>query len=115
MGDRSPERMDIAAQPGRGIGRAISRGEAVEHELDAFVSKRHEQRIKAEGERQTEEAWKASERAHEEKRRQLARLEWHAYHCGQAERHRRTLAALIREHEAQAAKLLEAPEVAGAA
>jgi hypothetical protein len=50
--------VDIAAQPGRDIGRDIGRGEAVEHELDAFISKRHEQRLKTEGERQIEEAWR---------------------------------------------------------
>jgi hypothetical protein len=85
--------VDIAAQPGRGIGRDIGRGEAVEYELDAFISKRHEQRVKSEGERQLEEAWKESVRAYEEKRRQMARLEWRAFHCGQAERHRATLRA----------------------
>jgi hypothetical protein len=50
--------VDIAAQPGRDIGRDIGRGEAMEHELDAFISKRHEQRLKTEGERQIEEAWR---------------------------------------------------------
>jgi hypothetical protein len=50
------------AQPGRGIGRDIGRGEATERELDAFISKRHEQRVKSEGERQAEEAWRESER-----------------------------------------------------
>ena len=52
--------MDIATEPGRGIGRDIGRGEAVEHKLDAFISKRHEQRVKTEGERQLEEAWMES-------------------------------------------------------
>ena len=107
--------MDIAAQPGRGISRDIGRGEAVEYELDAFISKRHEQRVKTEGERQEEEAWKESVRAYEEKRRQMARLEWHAFHCGQAERHRRTLEVLIEQHEAQAARLIDEPSEAGAA
>jgi hypothetical protein len=37
----------------------------------------------------------------------MARLEWHAFHCGQAERHRATLQALIEHHEMQAAKLCE--------
>jgi hypothetical protein len=40
--------VDIATEPGRGIGRDIGRGEAVEHKLDAFISKRHEQRVKTE-------------------------------------------------------------------
>jgi hypothetical protein len=54
--------VDIAAQPGQDIGRDIGRGEAVEHELDAFISKRHEQRLKTEGERPIEEAWRERER-----------------------------------------------------
>jgi hypothetical protein len=99
--------VDVAAQPGRGIGRDI--GRAVERELDAFISRRHEQRVKTEGERQIEEAWRESVRAYEEKRRQVARLEWRAFHCGQAERHRATLRALIEHHEEQAAKLLDVP------
>ncbi len=41
--------MDIA-QPGQGISRDLGRGEAVEHELTAFIEKRHEQRVKSEGE-----------------------------------------------------------------
>jgi hypothetical protein len=99
--------VDVAAQPGRGIGRDIGRGEAVEHELDAFISKRHEQRVKTEGERQAEEAWRESVAAYNDKRRQMARLEWHGFHCGQAERHRATLQALVEHHEMQAAKLCE--------
>jgi hypothetical protein len=56
------------------------------------------------------ELWKASVRAHEEKRRQVARLEWHAFHCGQAERHRATLQALIEHHVSEAARLMEATD-----
>jgi hypothetical protein len=79
----------------------------VERELDAFISKRDEQRVKSQGERREEEAWGESARAYEEKRRQVARLEWHAFHCGQAERHRATLQALIEHHQEQASKLME--------
>jgi hypothetical protein len=99
--------VDVAAQPGRAIGRDIGRGEAVEPEMDAFISKRHDRRVAEEGERQAEEPWRASVRACEEKRQRMARLEWHAFHCGQAERHRATLQALIEHHEEQAAKLVE--------
>ena len=49
--------------------------------------------------------WRESTRAHEEKRRRVARLEWHAFHRGQAERHRRTLEGLISYHEAEAERL----------
>ena len=68
--------VDIAAQPGRGIGCDIGRGEAVEYELDAFISKRHEQRVKSEGERQAEEAWRESERREELRRREENRGGW---------------------------------------
>ena len=40
----------------RNLGSPTAPGEAVERELDAFISKRHEQRLKAEGERQIEKA-----------------------------------------------------------
>jgi hypothetical protein len=54
-----------------------------------------------------EEGWQESVRRFNEKRRQMARFEWHAFHCGQAARHRATLPALVEHHEEQAAKLME--------
>jgi len=57
------------AQWGWGISRDIGRGEAVEAEMDAVISKRHEQRVKSEGERQLEEAWREGERRVEAPRR----------------------------------------------
>jgi hypothetical protein len=83
----------------------IAHGEMVEKQLDALIQRRARKGDVDPDER--EEAWKASVRAYEEKRRQMARLEWHAFHCGQAERHRATLQALIEHHEMQAAKLCE--------
>ena len=85
--------MDVA-RPGRAVGRDIGRGEAVERELDAFISKRHEQRVRSQGERREEEAWQESERRHEERQRLQARYEWHLHHTAQAERLRLTLEAL---------------------
>ena len=82
-------------------------GEAVEHELDAFISKRHVQRVKSEGERQAEEAWKESVRWYEARRREENRQAWASFHETQAERHRRTLASLIAGHEEKARKLLK--------
>ena len=38
------------------------------------------------------------------------RAEWRDYHQNQAERHRRTLEALISHHEGEARKLLEVDE-----
>jgi hypothetical protein len=80
--------------------------DTVDAELDRLISKRASQDRWPVPDEQ-EALWKASVRAYEEKRRQMARLEWHAFHCGQAERHRATLQALIEHHEMQAAKLCE--------
>jgi hypothetical protein len=49
--------------PGAALPRDIAAGEHVEHEIDAFISRRHRDRVATEGERQAEEHWKASERA----------------------------------------------------
>ena len=83
----------------------VARGELVEKELDRMIERRARK-----GEvdlDESEELWKASVRAYEEKRRQLARYEWHLHHTAQAERLRRTLEALASHHEEQAAKLME--------
>ncbi len=87
------------------IGRDISRGEAVEHELTAFLGKRHEARVAVEGERPEEAPWVESERRHAARRREDNRAAWCEYHQLQAERHKRISAALISYHEAQAARL----------
>jgi hypothetical protein len=87
--------------------------DTVDAELDRLISKRASQDRRPDPDEQSE-LWKGSVAAYEEKRRQVARLEWHAFHCGQAERHRATLQALIEHHEEQAAKLLDA-EPKGAA
>jgi hypothetical protein len=83
----------------------VEHAEMVEKQLDAMIQRRARKGdVDLDGQ---EDLWKASVRAYEEKRRQMARLEWHAFHCGQAERHRATLQALIEHHEMQAAKLCE--------
>jgi hypothetical protein len=102
--------VDIAAQPGRGIGRDIGRGEAVEHELDAFISKRHRERVKSEGERQLEEAWRESARRAEARRREEMRAAWCEHHQGQAARLRAVLEGLIAGHEEQAESYRNQPE-----
>jgi hypothetical protein len=83
----------------------VAHGEMVEKELDAMIQRRARKGDVDPDER--EELWKASVRAYEEKRRRMARLEWHAFHCDQAERHRATLQALIEHHEQAAAKLAD--------
>jgi hypothetical protein len=77
--------------------------ERAERQLDILIERRARQKDPDE----ENELWRESVRAYEEKRRQMARLEWHAFHCSQAERHRATLRALIDHHEEQAAKLME--------
>ena len=59
--------MDVM-EPGAALNRDIAAGEAVEHELDAFISRRHEQRLKSEPERELEAVWRASERVQEARR-----------------------------------------------
>jgi hypothetical protein len=81
----------------------IVRGEIVEKELDAMIERRSRQKDPQED----SDLWQESAKAYEEKRRQMARLEWHLHHTAQAERLRRTLEALASHHEEQAAKLTD--------
>ena len=81
----------------------IARGEMVEKELDAMIERRSRQKDPQED----SDLWQESAKAYEEKRRQMARLEWHLHHTAQAERLRRTLEALASHHEEQAAKLMD--------
>ena len=84
----------------------ITHSEHVEKELDLLISRRHDKRVKDEGERLEEELWRESERRHTEHRREQNRLAWLDYHRAAAESARRTLEALIARHEA-AAEMLE--------
>jgi len=93
----------IGAALNRNLGSPTAPGEGVEAELNRLIERRSRQNDPEE----ESELWKANVRAYEEKRRQMARLEWHAFHCGQAERHRATLQALIEHHEGEAARLME--------
>jgi hypothetical protein len=80
--------------------------DTVDAELDRLISKRASQDRWPDPDEQ-EEIWKASVRAYETKRRQVARIEWHLHHTAQAERLRRILEALASHHEEQAAKLMD--------
>ena len=97
------EDQPIGAALNRNLGSPTAPGEGVEAELDRLIQRRSRQKDPEE----ESELWKANVRAYEERRRQMARLEWHAFHCGQAERHRATLQALIEHHEGEAARLIE--------
>jgi hypothetical protein len=93
----------IGAALSRNLGSPTAPGEAVEAELDRLIERRSRQKDPDE----ESELWRESVKAYEEERRQMARLEWHAFHCGQAARHRAVLESLIAFHETQAAKLCE--------
>jgi hypothetical protein len=81
----------------------------VEKKLDALIERRSRQKDPQED----SDLWQESAKAHEEKRRQMACLEWHLHHTAQAERLRRTLEALASHHEEQAASLMDVrPKVA---
>ena len=81
----------------------IARGEMVEKELDQTIERRSRQKDPQED----SDLWQESAKAYEEKRRQMARLEWHLHHTAQAERLRRTLEVLASHHEEQAARLMD--------
>ncbi len=83
----------------------VSRAESVERELDRLIEKRHDQRATEEGHRPSEELWQASVERYNTERKRKLRAAWCSYHQDQADRHRRTLAALIARHEEAAAKL----------
>jgi hypothetical protein len=53
----------------------IARGDLVEKELDQMIERRSRQKDPDE----ESELWRESMRAYEAERRQMARLEWHAF------------------------------------
>jgi hypothetical protein len=94
----------IGAPLSRNQGSPTAPGEAVESELDRLIERRSRQKDPDE----ESALWRESVKRYEEERLKVARLEWHAFHCGQAERHRATLQALVEHHESEAARLMEA-------
>jgi hypothetical protein len=82
-----------------------SQVDTVDAELDRLISKRASQdRTPDPDER--EEAWKASVRRYNARRREEMRAAWCEYHQGQAARHRGVLEELIARHEEKARELL---------
>ena len=95
--------MDAAAKLGqRSLG-------AAEAEIDRFIERRAQKAETDLDER--EDLWVESVRRYQERERRQIRAEWYGWHCDQAERHRRTLAALIAHHEDEAQRLLEPEEM----
>jgi hypothetical protein len=85
----------------------ISRSEAVEHELDRLIERRHDQRTAEERHKPSEELWQESLERYKAERDSQLRTEWAEYHQGQAARHSAVLKGLIAHHEEQAAKLMD--------
>jgi len=97
----------------------VARGEMVEKELDAIGGVRNSAQMQNAGQAtalaplakedpdEREELWKASVRAYDARRREENRAAWYGWHLDQAERHRRTLEALIASHEERAAELVD--------
>jgi hypothetical protein len=94
-------RTDSRHLPGTALSRDIARGESVEYEIDAFISKRHRDRVATEGERQAEESWRASERAYFARRREENRVAW----CHYFARLAGSLRARAEEYDQRAALL----------
>ncbi len=82
----------------------VQRADMIAAELDMLVRRRAD---KPPDPDELEPSYRESVRRHRERRRRANRALWYAYHLDQAERLRRTMTALVREHEAAAAKLLE--------
>ena len=87
----------------------LARADAVDAELDKLISRRAST-DKGPDPDEREELWKASVRAHNAAREAENREAWREYHRAQAERHRRTLTALISRHEAEAERLTQPTE-----
>jgi hypothetical protein len=79
----------------------IAKGEATEKELDAMISRRHDQRVQTEGERAAEELWAESARRYHERQEAAHRAAWHEYEM----RLYRIHSGLAAEHLARAERL----------
>jgi hypothetical protein len=93
--------------PGATLSRDIAAGEHVEKEIDQFISRRHDQRVSAEGERDEEAAWRESVRRYNARRREENRLAW----CEYFSRLAGTLRARAAEYDQRAALLEDRGEV----
>jgi hypothetical protein len=89
--------------PGATLSRDIAAGEHVEKEIDQFISRRHDQRVSAEGERDEEAAWRESVRRYNARRREENRLAWCDYFCRLAG----SLRTRAEEYDYRARTLLE--------
>jgi hypothetical protein len=88
----------------------VARGYQVESDLTRLIEKRHDERVKTEGERAEHELWAESERRYFEVKRRQNVAAWFAFFCRQAEAHRK----LSESYEARAEKLCEEDRGEGA-
>jgi hypothetical protein len=84
----------MGAPLSRNLGSLTAPGEAVGHDLNALITRRHDQRVKDEGHRPSEVLWAASERAYFARRDEDRCLERLTYHEGQGARLSDALGAL---------------------
>ena len=66
-----------------------TRGEWVEKELNLLIERRHDQRVRTDGERVEEELWMESERCYLEIKRRQSVAAWFAYFCRMRDNHAR--------------------------
>ena len=82
----------------------IARGEAVEHELDSYITRADKRRREDAGERAREELWQASVRAHHERCQRELAWEWLRFHARQLRNHELTSRLIAAHHEQEIEK-----------
>ena len=85
------------------------RTEMVEAELTRLIERRHDERVKTEGERREEELWVSSAREYAEREKRQLEAARYAFEMNLCEIHER----LAAEHEERALRLLEDDEQKG--
>ena len=84
----------------------FARGETAESHLDALITKRHDQRVRDEGERAEHELWEESVERYNAKRQAELVFAWVEYHEEAAERALANGEAIAARHRAQIEALL---------
>jgi hypothetical protein len=82
----------------------VERAERVEADLDRLITRRHDQRVKDEGERFEEALWEESVAKYNARRQRELAQQWLAYHIARRRTHRYTFAILDRHHEQEIAR-----------
>ena len=82
----------------------ISKGEAVEGDLNAYITRADKRRRKQDGERPPEESYMPALRRRDEDRQKETAWAWLRHHQRQLNSHTRTAALLTAHHEREIAK-----------